>query len=397
SIELLKVEREHGWVYNELEGRWTYRRHTHLVSTLKREVSVKNGRFEISLKTPESARGYVVRARVQEAVGDLKLGGAWYSWWSPYYGGRADATPRPIKPDSLVVQAPSEVDVSETARVSVEVPHRGRLLWTVESSRLIQSKWVDVAPGPVEWSFKVDAFEPNVYVSALLLKDPHEEGKTSFLPSRSYGVTSVRVRPKAYIQSASIRAPNEVRSNQPLEIEVDLPGAERPSFITVAAVDEGILSLTKFKTPDPVRALFRRRALEVKTFETVGWNVSLPAGGIGRSTGGGGSNALGRIQMVKPVSLWSGVVPVPAEGPVKVRFDVPQYRGKLRVMVVGAGPKRLISASKSVRVRDPIVLQTTIPRFLIQGDEAQVPVFLTNTSGRPQAVEVRFSAEPLPT
>ncbi|MEM7675315.1 MAG: MG2 domain-containing protein, partial [Myxococcota bacterium] len=395
-IELLKVEREHGWVYDELEGRWTHRRHTHLVSTLTKEIPVKNGRFEVGLKTPESAQAYVVRARVQDTVGDLKLGGAWYSWWSPYYGRRADATPRPIKPGSLMIDAPTEVDVSQTVPVSVEVPHRGRLLWTLESSGLIQSKWIDVTPGRAEWSFKVDAFEPNVYVSALLLKDPHEEGKASFLPSRSYGVASVRIRPRAFIQTASIRAPDEVRSNQPLEIEVDLPDAQRPSFVTVAAVDEGVLSLTKFSTPDPVRELFRRRALGVQTFETVGWNVSLPAGGVGRSTGGGGPKTLGRIQMIKPVALWSGLVKVPEKGPVRVRFDVPQYRGKLRVMAVGAGPSRLISASRSVQVRDPIVLQTTLPRFMVQGDEVQVPVFLTNMSGVPQEVEVQFSAEPLP-
>ncbi len=408
SIELLKVEREYGWVYDELEGRWTNRRHAHLVRTQQREVAVSGGRFSIELKTPESASSYVVRARYtepapadgsrgpEEVIGDLSLGGSWGYWW--YYHGyyRGDATPRPVKPESLVVSAPKEARVGEAINVGVEVPYAGRVLWTVESSGVQKAEWVDVTPGPLEWSFEVDAFEPNVYVSALLLKDPHEESDESFLPSRAYGVTSVRILPEQYLQPVTIRAPDEIRSNQPLEIEVDLPDAERPTYVTVAAVDEGILSLTNFKTPDPASALFARQRLAVQTFETIGWNVSLPAGDLGRSTGGGGPAAPGRIQMVKPVAMWSKVLEVPDEGPLKVKFQVPQYRGKLRVMVVGAGPERLVSGSRSVLVRDPIVLQTTLPRFLVTGDEAHVPVFLTNLSGQAQKIAISFTSETIP-
>ena len=395
QLELLKVEREYGWVYDDFEGRWSNRRHAHLVSTQKIDVAVKQGRFSVALKTPETASSYVVRARAGDLLGDLKLGGTYGYWWYGYgYGhGGGDATPRPLKPETLPIAGPTETAVGDTVEVSLRAPYAGRVLWTVESDRVIQSFWQDVEAGPVEWSFKVDAFEPNVYVGALLLKDPHEESAASFLPARAYGVRNIRIRPEKFLQAAQIRAPDEVRSNQRLEIEVDFPKAERPMFVTVAAVDEGILSLTKFDTPDPAQAIFQRRRLGVTTFETIGWNVNLPAGDLGRSTGGGGPSAPGRIQMVKPVALWSGLVKVPDSGPLKVGFDLPQYRGKLRLMVVGAGPERLVSAARSVLVRDPIVLQTTLPRFLVQGDEAQIPVFLTNLSGRDQKVAVRLTSE----
>ena len=396
ELELLKVEREYGWVYDELEGRWTNRRHAHLVRTQRSEVAVSGGRFSLSLKTPESATAYVVRASAGDVMGDLRLGGVWGYWWYGYGYSNADATPRPIKPDAVQIVAPAEAAVGDDVEVGFEAPYAGRALWTVESDGVKKTHWQDVVPGPVKWSFRVDAFEPNVYVSVLLLKDPHEESKQSYLPSRSYGVTSVRLRPTQFIQPVQIKVPKEVRSSSTLEVEVSFPSAEKPTYVTVAAVDEGILSLTGYKTPSPVEELFKRQGLGVSTFETIGWNVSLPAGDLGRSTGGGGAANPGRIQMVKPVALWSGLRKVPDQGPLKVTFKVPQYRGKLRVMVVGAGPRRLVSAADAVVVRDPIVLQTTLPRFLVQGDRAQIPVFLSNLSGRPQNVTVRLSSAPSP-
>ena len=397
ELEILKVEREYGWVYDEIEGRWIDRRHAHLVRTDKRKVPVKKGRFAVELSVAESASAYVVRATAGGIQGDLSLSGSWNDWWywDDYGRSSNDATPRPQKPGTLTISAPKETSVGEKVEVSVKAPYAGRLLWTVESNGVKTYDWQNVKPGKVDWSFEVEEFEPNLYVSALLLKDPHEESAKSFLPSRAYGVRSVRVRPDRYLQDIEVRAPDEVRSNASFEVEIDLPEADRPMFVTVAAVDEGILSLTKFATPDPAKTLFERLALGVSTYETIGWNVSLPAGDLGRSTGGGGPDAPGRVQMVKPVALWSGVKEVPAKGPLKVRFDVPAYRGKLRIMVVGAGPERLVSASKSILVRDPIVLQTTLPRFLVQGDSVQVPVFLTNLSGAPQKVSVRFNSETL--
>ena len=396
DIELLKVEREYGWVYDDYEGRWTSRRHSHLVSTRTTKTKVNDGRFKLELKTTESSPAYVVRARAGDTVvSDLRLGGTWSYWW--YYNSTSDATPRPLKPEALQIKAPTKTRVGEPVEVSVNVPHAGRLLWTLETDGVKKAEWQTVeGPGEVRWSFEVDEFEPNVYVSALLLKDPHEESKQSFLPSRLYGVRSIRVLPERYLQTVTIKAPDEVRSNQPLEIELALPEAERPTYVTVAAVDEGILSLTKFRTPDLAKTLFKRRRLGVGTFETIGWNVSLPAGDLGRSTGGDAPGGPGRVQMVKPVAMWSGVLKVPDKGPLKVKFDVPRYRGKLRIMVVGAGSERLVSAEKSVLVRDPIVLQTTLPRFLVQGDEVQVPVFLTNLSGKAQKVSVRLQSRSMP-
>jgi hypothetical protein len=104
---------------------------------------------------------------------------------------------------------------------------------------------------------------------------------------------------------------------------------------------------------------------------------------------------MGRVQMVKPVALWSGLVEVPTSGKAKVRFDVPGYRGKLRVMAVSADRGHVGHASKAVTVRDPLVLETTLPRFLVTGDRAWIPVMVSNMSGSVQDVTVKMEVTPL--
>src|SRR5690606_11453477 len=231
----------------------------------------------------------------------------------------------------------------------------------------------------------------------FLVKDPHLESKESFLPDRAFGVTHAMLEPSAFVQTVKLTAPKEVRSNEVMEGELDLGPRETPTFATVAAVDEGILQLTRFRSPDPLSQIITKRGLGVKTFETLGWTMLSMPQGNSRSTGGGEDlGAAGRVQPVKPVALYSGVVEVPKDGKVKVKFDVPQYQGRLRVMAVTADAKRVGHAEATVLVRDPITLQTTLPRFLSAQDRVETPVFLTNRSGKPQDVTVSLAAEDLP-
>ncbi|HLM42322.1 MAG TPA: alpha-2-macroglobulin family protein, partial [Myxococcaceae bacterium] len=309
---------------------------------------------------------------------------------------RVDQTPRPLKPTSIALELPRLGRVGEAVSVKFKAPHRGRVLLTAETDQIIAAEWKQVEPGEVTWSFKPSAFAPNVYVSAFLVKDPHLESAEAFMPDRAFGVGSVTIEPTEFTQAVKMDVPKEVRSNSTLTVNLELGTQEGPTFATVAVVDEGILSLTRFQSPDPLKELFAKRALGVETYETIGWTLLVPPGGNSRSTGGDEGGAAGRVQPVKPVALWSGVVPVPASGKVSIPFKLPLYQGAVRVMAVTTSPKRVGKASAQVLVRDPLVLQATLPRFLTMNDELQIPVFLTNLSGSAQEVKVSLSAENLP-
>lgn len=398
EVEYLRLDEEYGYFYDEESSEERYQRHLRPVREGRTTVKPEGGKFSFQVTPSSDAAGYLVRVKSGAAQTDLHLeGNGRYYWWDES-STRVDQTPRPARPTSLAVELPRSAKVGEAITVKVKAPYRGRMLFTAETDGVQAAEWKAVEPGEVSWSFKPSAFAPNVYVSAFLVKDPHLESAQAFMPDRAFGVASMTLEPVDYTQAVTLNVPKEVRSNDALPVDIELGSVEPGTYATVAVVDEGILSLTRFKSPEPLEALFSKRALGVQTYETLGWTLLIPPAGASRSTGGDGEGegASGRVQPVKPVALWSGVLPVPANGKLRVPFKLPQYRGAVRVMVVTSGPKRIGHASAQVLVRDPLVLQTTLPRFLSQGDEIQIPVFLTNLSGKAQDVKVSLSAENLP-
>lgn len=396
TVNLYRLEREYDWTYEDGDGSWSYRHYTRLALDGSLKAKVENGRFTATLNAGQDGGEFIVRAEAGNARTDLELSGSGEYYW--YWGGEGseqDRTPRPLTPVALPLEAPASGKVGEPIKVSFEAPFTGRALYTLETGEVVKSEWRDVTAGKQEWTVTADKFAPNVYASVLLVKDPRLESKKGFVPSRAFGVRSVRIEPTEYTQEIKLTVPTEVRSNAHLEVKLDLGALDEPTFVTVAAVDEGILSLTRFESPDPLKEIFAKRRLGITTFETIGWNLLLPSGDTGSSSGGDGSGAPGRVQPVKPVALWSGLVEVPRSGQATVGFTVPQYRGQLRVMVAGAGKKKLVRASANVFVRDPLVLQATLPRFLTYGDRVEVPVFVTNLSGKPQSIAVTLAASPL--
>jgi len=403
QVELIHLEADYSYGYDDDSGESRYDRWLREVPEAKQTALVANGKFSFDVTPGEAGGGYLVRLKSGKARTDLVLDGDYsYDYYGYGDGDRFDQTPRPAKPTLLKLDLPKEIRVGESVTAKIKTPYRGKVLWTVETDRVVKSEWKDVTGTEASWSFKVDAFAPNVYVSAFLVKDPHVESKDAFMPDRAYGVMSTRVMPVAFTQPVRIEAPKEIRSSSALTIKLDLGITMGPTYAIVAVVDEGILSLTNYKTPDPLAQLFAKRALGVETYETIGWTMLHQPAGASSKTGGGddgdveeaggGPNDVGRVQPVKPVALFSGVLPVGADGKLTIPFKVPTYRGQLRIMAITASPQRIGRAEAQVTVRDPLVIQATFPRFATHNDEMQIPVFMTNVSGGPLEVSVKLES-----
>lgn len=399
ELEFLRLEAEYGYFYDTQQNRERWQRVLHARSTGSQKITVKDGRFEINLTPATVAAGYIVRAMAGQARTEVKLDGERGHYWWASRSQQVDATPRPLKPTSLDLKLSKTIKVDENVTVKYKAPYKGRVLYTVETNEILISEWQDVEAGETEWEFSLDDFVPNVYVSALLVKDPHLDSKEAFMPDRAFGVKNVRVIPEDYVQKTTLAVPDEIEPGKALTVNIDVPDAEGDTFVTVAAVDEGILSLTRFRSPDPLKSLFFRRSLGIETYETVGWMVLVPPAGPSQRTGGdAGFDKPSRVQAVKPVALWSGVVKVGSNGKAKVTFNVPQYQGQLRIMAVSAGAERIGHAHAKVTVRSPLVAQTTLPRFLSGGDTFEIPVFVTNLTGAKQTITVNMdaSSQPMP-
>lgn len=403
DIELEHLETDYGYSYNDETGEASYDRNLRHVPEGKLTAAVTGGKFSFEVTPGDADIGYVVKVKSGKAETHLILDGVYpYEYYSDYGDtDRVDQTPRPAKPTKLKLDLPKKLEVGTAATVKVKAPYRGKILWTIETDRVVKSEWADAAGGETSWSFTLDKFAPNVYVSAFLVKDPHLESKDAFLPDRAFGLGSVRVTPTAFTQDVKIIAPKDVRSSSPLSVTLDLGPQTEPTFATVAVVDEGVLSLTNFQTPDPNNVLFSKRALAVETYETIGWTMLHQPQGASSKTGGGDDGAAaedggaldkGRVQPVKPVALYSGVLQVPADGKLTIPFQLPSYRGQVRIMAVTASTSKVGRAEAQVTVKDPLVVQMTFPRFVTHEDEIMMPVFLTNLSGGPLEITLEASS-----
>ncbi len=406
QVELVHLEADYGYGYDYDTGESRYDRWTREVPDGKLEATVANGKFSFDVTPGMVGVGYVVRVRSGNAKTELVLYGDYYSY--EYYGygegERMDATPRPQKPTQIKVDLPKQIEVGKDVTVKIKTPYKGKALWTVETDHVLSAEWKDVSGGESKWSFKLDAFAPNVYVTAFVVKDPHLESKDAFLPDRAYGISSAKVTPTEYTTEVKLDVPKEVRSQSMLPVVLSLPKPTEPTFAIVSVVDEGILQLTNFQSPDPLNQLFAKRMLGVETYETIGWTMLHQPAGASSKTGGGedmaeegGNGPLdkGRVQPVKPVALFSGIVAVNPDGSVRIPFQIPTYRGQVRVMAVTASATRIGRAEADVLVRDPLVVQTTFPRFVAQNDEIQIPVFMTNVSGGPLEVTIKLDSTQL--
>ena len=225
-------------------------------------------------------------------------------------------------------------------------------------------------------------------------------------PARAFGVIPIRINTEAKQLKVSLTAPTEIQPNQSLVVEVQINQVmAQPSQcqLTVAAVDEGILQLTNFQTPDPHRYFFRQRGLGVMSHDLYAGilpEVESAKGTI--STGGDGIEGQRKkrlstisVQRVKPISLWSGLITPNTNGGGSVTFKIPQFNGKLRLMAVAMQGEQFGSSSTFVTVRDPIVLTPTYPRFLAGGDIAKIPVRVFNGTGLETEITVHLSGNNL--
>jgi hypothetical protein len=398
EIEYIQLRRHSTWFYDRARHRHRRRSNWQPIIDSTETVAVEDGRFTAEVAPTHLRDGFAVRVRAGDAVSTLQLKTERRRYWSWWHSRRNNRTPRPDDPTQVQIEGPDEVQVGKAETIRFNAPFSGRALVTLETHRVVDYAWKDVEAGANSWTFEVNERVPNVYATVFLMKDPHEGEKGAFIPERAFGVQSLRVDRAPFEQDLKVEVPDEVRPSSRLEVVVDAGERSEPTYVTVAAVDEGILQLTDYETPNPLDSLIARRALGVDTFDTIGWNVHMPAGGQNGEPGGGGGGggrdrASGRIMPVEPVALWSGIVKLPASGRKTVEFDVPQYRGELRIMAVGVGETTIGRAKASVKVRDPLAISATTPRFLTNGDDVEIPVFVTNTTGQEQDVEISIDAE----
>jgi uncharacterized protein YfaS (alpha-2-macroglobulin family) len=297
---------------------------------------------------------------------------------------------------------PQKISAGGTARVIVKSPFAGRLLLTIETDDLVSRRVVEMPQPCMSLPIDInDACRPNAYVTATVIRavDPNAPWQTH----RAFGTVRLPVDNSDRKLSVAIESPPEIRPQTTLTALVHVTDdAGRPApgaALTIAAVDEGICQLTAFNTPDPLKFFTRQRALGVEMADLFDQLMpEVPNPDKISAVGGDGGYDPRHVspipaKRVKPVALVSGVLHTDADGLAQVNFQVPQFTGKLRLMVVVAMQQRFGSAQAATLVRSPLLVQSSWPRFAAPGDQLLAPLAIFNNSSEAGPVSISLHAD----
>jgi len=287
-------------------------------------------------------------------------------------------------------------EVGDKVKVLMKTPFSGKILVSIERNDVLEHHVIETDKKSAEFSFTLkNEHVPNVYVSATLIRPM--DG--SMMPlTVAHGYIPVMVENKSSRLPVEILAVEKSRSRTKQKITIRSK-PESDIEVTFAAVDEGILQMKNFQSPDPHAYFYQKRALQVNSYDI--YALLFPELNSKKSSGGdadmeaGGAKRANPLanKRVKLLSQWSGVLHTNSNGEAVYEMDIPQFNGEVRLMAVCYKGGAFGAASKSMKVADPIVINTALPRFLSPGDQVALPVNLANTTGKDGQAKIEIKLE----
>ena len=382
------------WWENGEESFGTYINTSSITPVASGNLQTTGGKasFKFRINYPDWGR-YLVYVKDRES--GHATGGTVYIDW-PDWRGRSNKTdPSGIKMLAFSLDKDS-YEIGETATAIIPAAAGGRALVSLENgSTVLQQQWLEVSDqGDTKLTFKITPeMAPNVYLHISLLQ-PHEQ-TVNDLPVRMYGIAPVFVTNRQTILQPQIKMPEVLRPETDFNVTVSEKSG-KPMTYTLAIVDDGLLDLTNFKTPDPWNEFYAREALGIRTWDM--YDDVLGASG-GRysslfSTGGDASlkPADAKANRFKPVVKFIGPFYL-AKGKQQTHtLKLPMYVGSVRAMVVAGQDGAYGNAEKTAFVRTPLMLLSTLPRVLSTQEEITVPVNVFAMENQVKNVTVSLEA-----
>jgi len=269
-------------------------------------------------------------------------------------------------------------NVGETVELKIPMGKKGRALITLENgSRIVDQFWMTSIEGDNTFRFKTTKeMTPTIYAHVSLIQ-PHAQVQND-LPIRMYGVTPINVEDPKTRLAPIAKLKDVIRPNENFAVKVSETKGKAMAY-TLAIVDEGLLDLTRFKTPDPWNHFYKREALGVKTWDLYDHVMGAYGGKLERilSIGGDmGNKPRGgqKANRFKPVVMHLGPFYLKAGQTKTHKLKMPNYVGAVRCMVVAADNGAYGNFEKSVKVKKPLMVLGTLPRVLGPTESVKLPV-----------------------
>jgi len=368
---------DQNWQWYLRDGNWGYEAatSTRRIDTGTLEAGAEGpGRVSFS---PTWGRYRLEVARADGAVSAVTFNSGWVA------GGEVAESPEVLE----TALDKASYRPGETARLRIASKHGGKALVTVLANGLLSSQEADIAKGGGEVSIPVDAsWGSGAYATAILYRAMDEAAKR--MPSRSIGVKWLAIDRTSATLKVSMPVEAKVRSGSTLKIPVSISGLNpgEEARVTVAAVDVGVLNLTKYQSPNPEGWFYAQTKLGLDIHDYYGRLIDGMRADRGKLRSGGDGTGGMEMTAAPPsvetiLAQYSGIVLVDRDGKASVEFQLPDFNGTARLMAVAWSKTKLGHGQAEVVVRDPVALTVSAPRFVTLGDDAQIDVAVHNVEG----------------
>lgn len=364
------------WWENRTESFGSYVNSSSIVPVASGKLQTNGGKAQFSFQVnyPEWGR-YLVYVKDEDS--GHATGGTIYIDWPEWRGRSVKADPDNIKMLSFSLDKPS-YKIGDKATAIIPAAAGGRALATLENgTTVLKQEWIEITPGKnAKYTFRIEpGMTPNVYLHVSLLQ-PYAQ-TVNDLPIRMYGIMPVHVDDPATVLQPQISMPEILRPQTNFRINVSEKNG-KPMTYTLAIVDDGLLDLTNFKTPDPWNEFYAREALGIRTWDMYDHVLGTTSGSYAAMFSTGGDETLkpaeAKANRFNPVVKFIGPFRLEKGGQQSHTLQLPMYVGSVRVMVVAGQDGAYGKADKTVPVRNPLMLLPTLPRVLSTGEEISLPV-----------------------
>lgn len=380
EVEWRLVEESYWFDWYREDSRWRWRKsYKDILIAEGRERTSSTAPTQIGKKLPPGSYRLSVTDIETKSRSDIRFFVGWRS-------NQASAD----TPDQATLTVTSD-DVLPGARAKLFLapPYAGEVLIAVATDKVHMVKRLKVDEDGREFTIETDpSWGTGFYVLATVITP--RDAVTQPIPRRAVGIAHVPFNIDDRKLSVTVSVPDVVRPRQTLSVPIKVDGIGRGDdvMLTLAAVDEGILRLTKFASPDPVKYYFGKKRLAVEIRDDYGriLNANLAA-----ATRVGGDQLGGEgltVVPTKSIALFRGPVMLDDDGAGIIELDVPDFNGELRLMAVAWSREKLGSVDQPLTVRDPVPAQIALPRFLAPGDQSVATLLVDNVEGPKGVYEI---------
>lgn len=376
TAELYKLDWNWWYDYSG-EGEGSYINAYYMTPLVSQEIDMPDGKgvFNVKIEYPDWGRYFV---RVTDKSSGHSAGDFMYIDY-PEWSGR-NRNSESSAATLLTLTADKEFyNTGDKVEITFPSSEEGRALVSIEKgAKILKTYWVKTQKGHTSFSFNATKdMAPNIYAHVTFIQ-PHAQTAND-LPIRLYGVIPVNIEDKNSILKPLITMPEVIKPEQKTTIGIS-EEKKKPMTYTIAMVDEGLLDLTRFKTPDPWKYFYAREALGVRTWDLYDYVAGAESGrltrllNIGGDDEGDGKGGVAKANRFKPMVRFMGPFYLEKGKTAKHVVDIPNYIGSVRVMVIAGQDGAYGSAEKTVAVRNPLMILGTLPRVLGPKETVELPV-----------------------